>query len=135
MVDKPTRAHLCKTRKINFFGLAVSLTLLRCTMRRPVVGGYAPNVQGHWLPEGQPLHGFAATPQPPKVSGFAFGRVLLKAYPRPAHNGLSGHAFGFGGVIPPQVCAPLLYRLKTAIGGGGMSTPCAGKVCTFPAWG
>lgn len=101
---------LANYEKLTFSLFAVSC-ILHCT-KPPFHGGViAPYAQGHRHPEGQALHAVNGSTRYParSVRLRLLGQGIQKA--RPA-RWRAGHCLG--GVIPPQVCAPLWKRPQWA---------------------
>lgn len=105
-----------------------------CTaLSRPSTGGeIAPYGQGHRHPEGLPLHAVNSSTRYPagSVRLRLWGQGINKAQPTRWR-----FVRCLGVVIPPQVCAPLWKRHKTAVGGGVKVTPLSGCAVRAPARG
>lgn len=105
-----------------------------CTaLCRPSMDGEtAPYDRGHRHPEGIALHAVNVSTRYPALSVRLrlLGQGIKKAQPTRWR-----FVRCLGGEIPPQMCAPLWKRLKTAHGGGVTVTPLCGCGQAAPARG
>lgn len=117
--------------KLTFSPFAVPC-MLHCTWPPFHGGATAPYGQGHRHPEGIPLHAVNGSTRYParSVRLRLGGQGIQKAQPTRWRV-----VRCFEGVIPPQACAPLWKRLKTAKGGGVGVAPLNRCAACAPARG